>query len=185
MSDASTPENTHPLNRTWTFHYFKPFAIQDKTADYSQQYDTVCDFSTAEDLVAVLKNIPNVETLQVKSRLSIFESGIKPEWEDPHHLNGGRIRYEFTENAHSTWENFLYFILGEQLGEVGRIVTGIEVVPQKGKRIRIDIWLRALEPTEVIDTIGNTLKSSLSLDQKLNFSPFEPEKHPHISAKDF
>ena len=58
----------------------------------------------------------------------MFVKDVKPEWEDPAHINGGAWTFRAKRgHANQIWENLLLGLIGEQF-ELADEVTGARVV---------------------------------------------------------
>ena len=72
----------------------------------------------------IYQHLRRVTAMSYGTTLSIFEKGIRPEWEDPALVEGARFNIK-TDKTHTSkyWEDMLLAMIGEQLQE--GIVAGL------------------------------------------------------------
>jgi len=105
--------------------------------DWLSIVKTISDLSTAESLWQVLNNVVPPSSLPINSTYHIFRKGIKPMWEDPKNVKGGKWVMQMPRgerNIKRTDEWWLYTVLaivGETMGEDGVEVCGAVVSIRK------------------------------------------------------
>ena len=138
----------HPLDSSWTMYAH----VNCGTALYSQSYVPLASFQSIGGFWAAWNNTPNVEQLCTKRvscggrrvyALSMFRTGIAPEWEDPVNAKGGEWGCREAmpaSHAHQLWLHLALIVVGGLLPDC----TGVRVV-DKGTRAKsvqkLEVWL--------------------------------------------
>ncbi|KAL0216076.1 hypothetical protein P9112_008260 [Eukaryota sp. TZLM1-RC] len=179
----------HPLHRSWTLHFSPTTHVQKQTRLFENTLVNVISFSSVEKFLAIMDRIPKRMDLNPNASIAIFETDVNPAWEDPNNANGGRIKYTIrTGNnnktaIHQFIDNFLMFLVGEQFGELGDLITGVFISIKK-KAPRVDIWLRSCDDVEAIRQIAEILIDQCGFQRnELIFMPFHPQ-HCDTMGKD-
>ena len=81
--------------------------------------------------------------LRASSDYSLFREGVRPDWEDPGNVRGGRWVVVWSREALDTaWRELLMVVVGGRLGEgLGELITGA-VVNVRGKSDKLGLWVR-------------------------------------------
>jgi len=154
----------HPLQNTWTLWFFK----NDKSQSWESNQKPVIDFNTVEDFWSLYNHIEEASKLQVGCDYSLFKKGIKPMWEDPKNMLGGRWLVSLDKNLRSLqldnfWVEVLLLLIGESFGEDhGRLVNGA-VVNVRPKGDKIAIWMSSATHGDAILDVGRRIKHRLDI----------------------
>jgi len=154
----------HPLQNTWTLWFFK----NDKSQSWESNQKPVIDFNTVEDFWSLYNHIEEASKLQIGCDYSLFKKGIKPMWEDPKNMNGGRWLVSLDKNLRSLqldnfWVEVLLLLIGESFGEDhGRLVNGA-VVNIRAKGDKIAIWMSSATHGDAILDVGRRIKHRLDI----------------------
>jgi len=154
----------HPLQNTWTLWFFK----NDKSQSWESNQKPVIDFNTVEDFWSLYNHIEEASKLQIGCDYSLFKKGIKPMWEDPKNMNGGRWLVSLDKNLRSLqldnfWVEVLLLLIGESFGEDhGRLVNGT-VVNIRAKGDKIAIWMSSATHGDAILDVGRRIKHRLDI----------------------
>lgn len=106
-------------------------------------------------------------------KLHLFKSGIKPMWEDPENLRGGKWILRLRKNkVNRAWENVCMAMLGEQF-LVGPEICGIVLSTQYPEDL-LSVWNRTATDVGSTNRIRDVLKRILNLPA--NF-PIEYKPH--------
>jgi len=167
---AAKASGRHPLESQWSVWEHHEF--QKKSGDdqaYLQSMRKIFSFSTVEDFWKFWNNYPKPSefffdgktkkqiTRDGESKgkcveaLSIFKTGIKPEWEDPLNKIGGEWNIRKISDVKlldQLFENALLAMVGETLDDEAD-VNGLRIVDKstrrRGAQYRIELWLRTAE----------------------------------------
>lgn len=138
MTLAETPTDFHALSDKWTLWAHLP---HDTNWDINS-YKNVLLFNTAEEIIALLKTLP--EKLVRNCMLFMMRDGVNPTWEDPKNRNGGCFSYKISnKNVKNIWNSLCYAIVGETLSNEPKFIkaiNGITISPKKSFCI-IKIWM--------------------------------------------
>eukprot|EP00158_Paraphelidium_tribonemae_P009875 Partr_v1_DN28988_c0_g1_i6_m24856 putative eukaryotic translation initiation factor len=80
----------HPLNSKWTLWFDNP---RRKTNDdnWSANLQKIITVDSIEDFWGVFNNTVPASLLPFGANYHLFRIGVKPEWEDPANIGGGRL----------------------------------------------------------------------------------------------
>lgn len=111
--------------------------------------------------------------------LHIFQTGIKPVWEDPALAKGSRFQLK-SEKSHTSkyWEDLLLAVVGEQIGTKSQMIAGL-VLNLKTQFDKIGVWFTDCEDTEEIEKIKGDILNILQIPEK----ELEYEVFQEISSK--
>ncbi|KAI6648944.1 Eukaryotic translation initiation factor 4E-like [Oopsacas minuta] len=202
-----TSNPTHPLQNEWTLWFFQ----QDSTKDWGDCFQEIISFNTIEGFWSCFRfTLENfVETISFKvhkasrpspnnCNYSVFKKGIRPMWEDPANMQGGRWLIQITRvkegigkasTAH--WFETLMLLIGEAFIDeqspkdeqpLSNDICGA-VIEIKQKNDRLALWSRDLNKARQ-DRIGKILKNTLQKHAGLsNFVLFQFFSHADSSKE--
>lgn len=153
----------HPLNTRWALWYLKG----DRHKDWEDCLKQVSTFDTVEDFWALYNHIQPATGLSWNSDYYLFKEGIKPMWEDPSNVNGGRWlvivdKQKRQNKLDQYWLEVMMAVIGEQFEELGDHICGAVVnIRQKGDKVAL--WTRDAQADEVNTRIGYILKQKLHI----------------------
>lgn len=137
--ERSVPEGHHLLWTPWTLWYLHRTPGQ-KIHDYEKATKYVATFSSVEQFFAVYAHLKRPNEIPHISDYHIFRKGIKPIWEDPLNVNGGkwvlRLRKGF---ASMFWESLLLALIGGEFGDAAEDITGVVLSVRNAEDI-LSIW---------------------------------------------
>lgn len=150
----------HPLNSKWTLWYYYP----DKTVDWEKCQHQIHTVDTVEDFWSLADHIKPPSDLICGVDYSFFKNGIRPMWEDPQNVKGGRLTVISAAKqkgalVDEVWLDVLLFLIGED-HEHADSVCGV-VLNTRQYGLKIAVWTSIQDRTKVGD-IGQSIKSSLS-----------------------
>eukprot|EP01102_Stenamoeba_stenopodia_P009739 TRINITY_DN2886_c0_g1_i1.p1 TRINITY_DN2886_c0_g1~~TRINITY_DN2886_c0_g1_i1.p1 ORF type:complete len:671 (+),score=136.06 TRINITY_DN2886_c0_g1_i1:291-2303(+) len=162
-----SPQNKTPgvikLENTWTFWFDeRPAKAGTGSEDYESRIKEIGSFNTVQDFWRYWNNI-DITKFAENTNLRLFKHGIRPSWEDPANVHGGKwIFYVAKELTGKIWGHLVLGLIGEQL-ESGDDVNGV-VLAIRGRNNNISIWNKTSGDTNVIESIGQQVRKLLSLD---------------------
>ncbi len=109
--DPKTPlQHAHTLWVTLK----KEKAEEGQEQDWESGIKPVSTFATIEDFWHVYQYIKRPSQLEAGTTLQVFMEGVKPMWEDPNFVEGGRFTLR-VQKTHSNrfWEDLMLGFLGE------------------------------------------------------------------------
>ena len=137
---TETPQTVeyHKLYDKWVLWAHLPH-----NTDWSiNSYIKVFEFTTIEDTVALIEELPSV--LVENCMLFIMRDGIKPIWEDPQNRNGGSFSYKVLNKlVYEVWKDLTYCIVGNSISQSKDFVdsvSGITISPKKNFCI-VKVWM--------------------------------------------
>lgn len=158
---ANLTPKEHVLARQWTFYYLhrdvnvRPQGpngtttiagltptVQPVTSeqDYEKQLHRLVTVGTVEEFWQVYMSLRRPSEMLPISELHLFRTGIRPVWEDPSNLNGGKWIMRLKKGiASRIWEDVLMALIGEQLNAQNGIINGV-VLSVKPLEDVLSIW---------------------------------------------
>ena len=135
-------EDNHKLKNTWVLWYHLP-----QNKDWSiKSYIKICDFRCVENVINVLKIIP--ENITSNCCFFVMKTGIEPMWEHILNRNGGCFSYRISNKfVNQTWKYLTYALTGETISTNKKFVenvNGISISPKKNFCV-IKVWMKICE----------------------------------------
>jgi len=171
----------HPLQYRWVLWYCK----QDRTKDWEECLKEVATFDTVEDFWALYNHIQLASGLSWGSDYYLFKEGIRPMWEDPNNIEGGRWLIQVDKARRNElidhyWLELLMAVVGEQFDDCGENVCGVVVnIRQKGDKV--SLWTRDATKEELNRKIGLIAKQKLGITETLNYEQHKDTSHKNSS----
>jgi hypothetical protein len=169
VATTTVSRSERALLGKWNLFYHLP---QDKNWDISSYKLIMGDVDTAEQLVALVENLP-VNIIKF-CMLFVMRKGITPMWEDPKNRNGGCFSFKvINKHVVDVWKSLFYALCGETLcsnPKYNSLMNGITISPKKNFCI-VKIWIAncSVQDPEIIIPIPNLQK------QGCLFRKHEPE----------
>lgn len=170
-------DGCHPLEREWTWWFLngdKPKNNdKNKGRDMGSEWNhgllQVYKFQTVEDFWAVFNHMQSPAKLRLKNDYMVFQSGVRPEWEDKHNQGGGMWKIILpskmrAEHLDRLWIEILLSMIGESYGELGNLICGA-YLQRRQKEDRIQLWTTR-GTSEELTEIGRVLKARLNLGKE-------------------
>ncbi|XP_031621723.1 eukaryotic translation initiation factor 4E-like [Contarinia nasturtii] len=154
----------HPLNSKWTLWYYLP----DDKKTWEENQNKIHTVTTIEDFWSFITHIKQPSELIGGVDYSFFKNNIRPMWESPQNVNGGRLTVTNTSKTRNDpraagindiWLDVLLFLIGENF-EYTDDVCGV-VLNVRKYGFKIAVWTSHHEENK-IRAIGNSIKKSLS-----------------------
>ena len=172
---AKAGKTVHPMQHTWTLYYdcqrFHGVASSDQ---YEATLKRIGEFNTLESFFETFATLHRPSRLEKNANYHIFKDDVKPMWEDPSNVNGGRwvLTLRDTSNTpggaalheallNRSWLWLVLGLIGEEF-DPENLLTGA-VCSIRGKGDRITLWLRIKEPVEKVNALGERLLDFLEL----------------------
>ncbi|KAK9469509.1 translation initiation factor eIF 4e-like domain-containing protein [Lipomyces arxii] len=130
----------HPLKYNWTL-WFLHRAPGVKISDYEMATKEISSFSTIEDFWRLYTYLARPSKLSYTSEYHLFKTGVRPVWEDPTNIHGGKWILKFKKGTSSApWESLLLAIIGGDFGDgLGDEIVGAVISIRREVDI-ISIW---------------------------------------------
>ncbi|XP_026471561.1 eukaryotic translation initiation factor 4E-1A-like [Ctenocephalides felis] len=152
----------HALVRPWTlWHYQKGV-----DTNYSLHQVPVVTFDTVEDFWTCHNHVKLAHDLGNGCAFGIFKPGIRPVWEDPANIRGGKwaIHLDVAQrdmDLHETWLNTVLCMVGE-IFDYSLYICGASVnLSENGDTVAL--WTADADHSPSIVAIGRTLKQQLAI----------------------
>jgi len=180
FAQAENTDSKHYLNTKWVLWFLKG----DRTRSWEECLKRVAVLETVEDFWGLYNNIQPASGLTWGSDFYLFREGIKPMWEDPDNVKGGRWlmvveRTKRAERLDVCWLELMLALLGEQFDDYGAEICGAAVnVRQKGDKVAL--WTRDSSKDDVNISIGRIMREKLLMSDN---EQIKYEVHKDASAR--
>ncbi|KAL1407508.1 hypothetical protein Q8F55_006941 [Vanrija albida] len=174
--DAVRERGEHPLAHSWALKYdsktYKPdSATAPKPGEFLDEWEAtllnVGTFDSVEGFARLMNNIRLPGKLPKGANYHLFKDGIRPLWEDPANLNGGKWVLLFRNNPvafDAAWANLVMGLVGE-ITDTDDQVCGI-VASARPKLDRIQVWTRGRDDAVAINALGARILEAMALDSR-------------------
>ncbi|XP_022825773.1 eukaryotic translation initiation factor 4E type 2 [Spodoptera litura] len=168
-SDEATPPpvpaHEHKLEYSyWMWFSRRPPARELSTSPsgYVQALRLVGRVASVEQWWGLYTHLARPSELPPLSDLHLFKLGIKPMWEDPANVNGGKwvVRLRKTQTGRA-WEDLCMAMLGEQF-MVGPELCGV-VLSVRFQDDHLAVWHRTASDTAMAARVRDALRRILQL----------------------
>ncbi|KAF9918526.1 Eukaryotic translation initiation factor 4E type 2 [Lobosporangium transversale] len=152
---------THPLHYNWVF-WFMHRAPGSKILNYESSMKKITTFGSVEAFWAVYSHLRRPNELPHVSDYHLFKQGVRPVWEDPANISGGKWIVRLKKGLASRyWENLAMAVIGDQF-DVGSEICGI-VLSIRGAEDILSIWNKSADEGRINLKIRDTMKRVLDL----------------------
>lgn len=143
------------------------------TTGYGQALRLVGRVASVEQWWGLYTHLVRPSELPPLSDLHLFKLGIKPMWEDPANVNGGKwvVRLRKSQ-THRAWEDLCMAMLGEQF-MVGSELCGV-VLSVRFQDDHLAVWHRTAADTAAAARVRDALRRILQLPASV---PIEYKAH--------
>eukprot|EP00291_Cryptomonas_curvata_P014564 CAMPEP_0172155008 /NCGR_PEP_ID=MMETSP1050-20130122/2377_1 /TAXON_ID=233186 /ORGANISM="Cryptomonas curvata, Strain CCAP979/52" /LENGTH=146 /DNA_ID=CAMNT_0012823839 /DNA_START=224 /DNA_END=661 /DNA_ORIENTATION=- len=109
--------------------------------EYNKMLQPLGTFSTIKAFWEYWSNIMETKNFPDASTLYLFKEGIRPMWEDPQNIHGGKLQSVLPKSvSHQVWSDLVLSAIGEQLDSEDQ-VCGI-VLSTRPRGNAISVWVR-------------------------------------------
>lgn len=150
--------NEHQSQYVWNLWY----SNRSTKRNYDQNLRLICRWGTIEGFWRYYQWLKRPSSLTLQSDYHLFKEGIKPMWECPSNVNGGKWKLRLRKGiVDRCWENLLMAVVGEQF-DVGDEICGI-VVCVRNQEDNLAIWNKTATDQRIIEIIRKKLVEVLQL----------------------
>lgn len=160
IPDPSEASTTHPLADSWKFWYRHTQGKQSRDCWGNDLFELGA-IESVEAFWQYFQHICSPTQVDVNVDLYFFRSSVKPEWEDPANVGGGRwtaLVHKDRKNLDFYWENIILSLIGESFTHSDRIV-GLAFVRRKHSE-RLSLWLKKVDNSDDLETIAKEARDS-------------------------
>ncbi|KAJ2613284.1 hypothetical protein H4S08_002290 [Coemansia sp. RSA 1365] len=151
----------HPLCFSWSF-WFMHRAPGQKISDYEAAMTKIATFATVETFWAVYSHLKRADQVPTITDYHMFRAGVRPVWEDPVNINGGKWMIRLKKGLTARlWERLAIAVVGNAF-EVADEICGIVLSIRNSEDI-ISLWNRTALDTKANFGILNTMKQVMGL----------------------
>lgn len=165
------PAGDHKLQHCYNLWYARKGSH--RASEYSKSLHFIGRCGSVEQWWSLYCHLLRPTELKPYRKLHLFKAGIKPMWEDPENIKGGKWILRLRKNkVNRAWENVCMAMLGEQF-LVGPEICGIVLSTQYPEDL-LSVWNRTATDVGSTNRIRDVLKRILNLPA--NF-PIEYKPH--------
>ncbi|KAL9642781.1 hypothetical protein ABK040_009856 [Willaertia magna] len=164
LNDLNSP---HYLKHGWVIYYDQGFKQGTPSSqDYEQTIKPIGSFQTVQEFWSYWNNI-NLPFNKMPSyfNLRLFKEGVKPLYEDPRNIDGGRwvIQTHDKEARQSTWNEIILAIIGEKHFSEKYEITGV-VLSSRKTYDAIQIWNGCMLDRQQIQLVMKKTRKILNMN---------------------
>ncbi|KAI8318846.1 eukaryotic translation initiation factor 4E, partial [Martensiomyces pterosporus] len=151
----------HPLRFSWSF-WFMHRAPGQKIDDYEAAMIKIATFGTVEAFWAVYSHLQRPHQVQTITDYHMFRAGVRPVWEDPANMNGGKWMIRLKKGlASRLWERLAMAVVGDVFA-VGDDVCGIVLSIRNSEDI-LSLWNKSALDAKTNIQIRDIMKQILGI----------------------
>lgn len=122
-------------------------------------------FSSLEDFFGIYCHLRPISELPVIADYYLFRAGVKPMYEDPANVNGGKWQIRLKKGLSARiWETLVFAMIGDQFSEIGEELCGA-VISSRSQEDVLSIWNKTASNGSTNLKIRNAIKSVLNLGE--------------------
>lgn len=169
------PPHEHKLEYSYWMWFSRRLPTRDSASatGYGQALRLVGRVASVEQWWGLYTHLARPSELPPLSDLHLFKLGIKPMWEDPANVNGGKwvVRLRKTQTGRA-WEDLCMAMLGEQF-MVGPELCGV-VLSVRFQDDHLAVWHRTASDTAAASRVRDAMRRILQLPASV---PIEYKAH--------
>jgi len=139
-----------------------------------QVEEALADFDTVEDFWATYQHLLKPDDIHSKACYHVFQTGIKPMWEDEANKDGGRWHVWLPKGfTNKLWEDLLLYLIGSN-SEHSENICGIEV-RTKLRGDSLSLWHKNADDENEKEGVRNDFLKAIGAegsDLKLEYHKF-------------
>ncbi|KAJ1720167.1 hypothetical protein LPJ53_005171 [Coemansia erecta] len=151
----------HPLTYAWTF-WFMHRMPGHKIDDYEAAMIKIASFASVESFWAVYSHLKRPDEVPTITDYHMFRQGVRPVWEDPANVSGGKWMIRLKKGLSSRlWEKLAMAVVGDVFG-VGDEICGIVLSIRNSEDI-LSLWNKNALDSRTNAHIRDMMKFSMNL----------------------
>lgn len=120
-------------------------------------------FSSLEDFFGIYCHLRPISELPTISDYHLFRAGIKPTYEDPANVHGGKWQIRLKKGLSARiWETLVLAIIGDQFADIGDELCGA-VMSSRTQEDVLSVWNKTASNGSTNLKIRNSIKAVLNL----------------------
>ncbi|KAJ2780748.1 hypothetical protein GGI15_003431 [Coemansia interrupta] len=151
----------HPLTYAWTF-WFMHRMPGHKIDDYEAAMIKIASFASVESFWAVYSHLKRPDEVPTITDYHMFRQGVRPVWEDPANVSGGKWMIRLKKGLSSRlWEKLAMAVVGDVFG-LGDEICGIVLSIRNSEDI-LSLWNKNALDLRTNAHIRDMMKLSMNL----------------------
>jgi len=174
-SGASHPQFTKQLDAKWTFWYeSKPKRNKDKPmnkVDYLKEVKRGKTFDTIASFWDCWREVQEVcNPFMGDCNYELFKHGVKPVWEDPKNVKGGKcvVSTPVRTTSDETMKKWVSLMITLLIGEFGPDVNGV-VLSRRAWGNIFAVWVRNAKDKDAVDAVMKHLNEIFGRETQIRF----------------
>lgn len=167
----------HPLSSAYCIWFMHRSAGQ-KMDDYENATKLIATFASVEEFFVAYSRLQRPQEIEHVSDFHLFRKGVRPVWEDPANVRGGKWILRLRKGLASRyWQELLFASIGGEFEHAQDDVTGIVVSVRASEDI-LSVWNSTSSDGRVNLKIKETMKRCLHLpaDVKLLYKSHDDSR---------
>lgn len=120
-------------------------------------------FSSLEDFFGIYCHLRPISELPVISDYHLFRAGVKPTYEDPANVNGGKWQIRLKKGLSTRiWETLVLAIIGDQFSDMGDELCGAVMSARQNEDV-LSIWNKTSGNGSINLKLRNSIRSILDI----------------------
>lgn len=168
------PQFTKQLDTKWTF-WFETKARRDRNrnlskTDYLKDFKRSKTFDTIKSFWDCWKEVQKECNPSASDcNYELFKHGIKPVWEDPRNIKGGRCVLTYPRTTHDeTMKQWVSLMITLLIGEFGPEINGV-VLTTRAWGNTFSVWVRNSKDREAVDATMRKLHELFGAHAQIKF----------------
>ncbi|KNC86647.1 hypothetical protein SARC_01226 [Sphaeroforma arctica JP610] len=164
---------SHPLSARWVLWFDIP-KHKVEAANWMATLKTVYTITTIEEFWGVINNMAKASQLPAGSNFHFFKEGVKPMWEDPENLHGGKwiistpVQSGKDGVLDRMWIDTMLAVIGQVLTDSESEVCGCVCSPRKAQN-RIALWTKSGDQRKIQEDIAKKWKVICQYEAGLSY----------------
>ncbi|KAJ3435166.1 eukaryotic translation initiation factor 4e-1 [Anaeramoeba flamelloides] len=151
---------SHPLQNKWTM-WVDGYT---QSRNWGEDLVKIIEFQTIEEFWGMYENLAKISKTKNGTNFHLFKTGIKPAWEDPKNINGGKWNLRINRSVlklDEMWLNTILSAIGENYDDDDEVCGAVVSIRNNGDRIAL--WTKTASNKEMQMSIGKKWKEELNL----------------------
>uniref|UniRef100_A0A5S6Q6A2 EIF-4F 25 kDa subunit n=1 Tax=Trichuris muris TaxID=70415 RepID=A0A5S6Q6A2_TRIMR len=173
----------YPLNHSWCLWFLDG---ESTATSWEERLDRVAAVSTLEQFGVLYQSMKAPSELSSGSDLYFFKRGIRPQWDHPANVKGGRWVISMgddMERMDCAWLRILTSIVGNWFDDLEKEICGVAANVRKRKS-KICVWTKCGSEKNVTMQLGRLVKEFTEISGRITYELHEGrENDVHKAGK--
>ena len=166
----------HPLQRDYHFWFSKSKENKKGMSkeDFESELKSLKTFSTVEEFWGLFLHMKTPSQLETGSKVFLFQSSIRPLWEDEMNKNGGRFYIRVRKDkSDKLWQDLCLAYISEDF-DYNNQICGLQLAARPDNVTVVSVWTQYIKHY-IKEELTNWLRDYLDIPSRLRI---EYQDHP-------